>query len=1192
MKQMSVSQGSLAKAVLEPAELMEGNAHQAMAFTDSLAYCTSFQRTGVVLCWWVIAGWKDPVLDDITQRVCEEWTQKRSRQAHRDRARSRGSTFPIREGELHEMVESFQSLSLASAVTCAQLARFWVDCWVFLIVRSLNVLSGAVAGPFPGRWTQMERSAVNSIRASVRRKRGTDELRPAMTLEAWQKEMSGRQIGYNGEEISICHKLSWDQVIPALPPEAHGGCISALDWVGPQTQRFLLNPELLLKEHHEVELPRMPGRVHVEEGDKLRIAQELVKRGVCRWIPLESVYRVGTTPVLNGLFGVEKPTKLADGRVILRCIMNLTGSNATQWQLEGGTRSLPNITAWQSVALSDLEELTMFQSDMCSAFYLFRLPVCWLRHLAFNVIFPSCIVGGPENCEMALACQVLPMGWLSSVSIMQEISEKLLKHVAVGPFNQISRGSPLPCWFSDILLEADKTEAYWWHVYLDNFCAGERTSPSKPAEKGRLCHEAAEKAWMQAGVLSSEKKRVSASKRVLELGAEIDGEAQTLGVGCEKLLDTILCTLWLVGQPFINRKHLQIVAGRWVFFLQFRRPGMSFLQKTWAFTGGSQRITAKLREEVRKELLFLVSAAPLFHCFLGAGICKQIVATDASEKGGAVGFAEELSAEGHDFLQACRKKERLQNAMTIPVLVLSLFNGIGGAFRAYDILGVQPLHRIAAELDDGANRITSRRWPGTLIVKDVKLINEAMVKEWSRTYTDISEIHLWGGFPCTDLSAVKVGRWNLLGSQSSLFWEIPRISKLLREHFGEAVLLKEVLENVASMDKSAAEEITEAVGHVPYKLDCVQAVPMRRPRFAWTTETLEALAPDVKVILRGYFKEVEAYCEYPDLSQWLTPGYDWKGYADGSVLPTCLKSIPRDFPPPRPAGLQKCDPACRQRWTEDQYRYPPYQYQDQYLITSSSTWRLVNAREKEILLGYGAEHTKIAWSASKQKQNPIGFSDAQNSYLGDSFSIYSFVLLALACCRNFVPQMPYGFLCKRMGTAPGFCAHFRSIVPLCRHLAYGSSPLQQDLIDLGMDLLNRMLLRRVNHTGSDIRVVSGEIMNAKSYPRQSVSAAWWHWKDGFNQRWQKKAHINVLELESILWGVKYQLERFKVVNARIFQLSDSYVCISVVGKGRSSSAQLQRVLSKLNAHLLAHGLQLIMGHIESTENPTDFGSRR
>ena len=82
-------------------------------------------------------------------------------------------------------------------------------------------------------------------------------------------------------------------------------------------------------------------------------------------------------------------------------------------------------------------------------------------------------MGGPENCEMALACQVLPMGWLSSVSIMQEISEKLLKHVAVGPFNQISRGSPLPCWFSDILLEADKNRSLLVACVLGQFlCRG------------------------------------------------------------------------------------------------------------------------------------------------------------------------------------------------------------------------------------------------------------------------------------------------------------------------------------------------------------------------------------------------------------------------------------------------------------------------------------------------------------------------------------------------------------------------------------------------------------------------------------------------------------------------------------------------------------------------------------------------
>ena len=83
----------------------------------------------------------------------------------------------------------------------------------------------------------------------------------------------------------------------------------------------------------------------------------------------------------------------------------------------------------------------------------------------------------------------------------------------------------------------------------------------------------------------------------------------------------------------------------------------------------------------------------------------------------------------------------------------------------------------------------------------------------------------------------------------------------------------------------------------------------------------------------------------------------------------------------------------------------------------------------------------------------------------------------------------------------------------------------------------------------------------------------------------------MLELEAILWGIRFQLDKFKLSNARIFQLSDSYVCTSVVSKGRSSSAQLQRVLNKINATLLAHGLFIVMAHIESSDNPTDAMSR-
>ena len=116
-------------------------------------------------------------------------------------------------------------------------------------------------------------------------------------------------------------------------------------------------------------------------------------------------------------------------------------------------------------------------------------------------------------------------------------------------------------------------------------------------------------------------------------------------------------------------------------------------------------------------------------------------------------------------------------------------------------------------------------------------------------------------------------------------------------------------------------------------------------------------------------------------------------------------------------------------------------------------------------------------------------------------------------------------------------------------------------------------------------------MNSKTFPRQSICSQWWKWNEVFRRRWQKRNHINVLELEALLLGVKYQILQHKATDMRIFQICDSYVAISVVSKGRSSSWRLQRVLNHISALLLAHGLHLILAHVESSDNPTDKGSR-
>ena len=1157
---------------------------------ETIECCTNYRRTGCVLAWWIDVGCSLPGSNSRCMEIFACFSKDATARKRVPPARARGTVFPLREGELSVFREELQSRSFGEAASPAFVELWCEHAWTFLVIVGLNWLAGAVPVPVKGRWSAVEDRAVTSIRKQVANRcvQIIPDLRPSEA--AWQKEMKGKLIGYTGQEISTCEELTWEQVLPSLPPESHGACVDCLDWVSPRTKEFLLNPTKLLKNVDDVDLPRMPGKVHIKECDRLKIAHELVKRGVCDWIPKEKVHKVGNTYVLNGLFGVKKPTTIPDGRPVLRLIMNLTGSNATQLSLEGGCKSLPAITSWQSIVLDGSETLSLYQSDMSCAFYLFKVPDCWKPHLAFNILVDSSEINGVGGECMALCCNVIPTGWLNSVSIMQEISESLLKRGRLKVSNQIAKGKPLPPWFSEILDHAAKDDTAWWHIYLDNFAAGERILPGDAADCGHICHEEAEQAWSNAGVLSSEKKRISGKQVITELGAEVNGELQTLGLGTEKLMGIITSTLWVLKQRFITTKHLQIVSGRWVFALQFRRPAMGFLNIIWKIISGKEKFNPDSKRKLACELVGLICCSPLLCCNLGASIAPRVVATDASEVGGAVSVSKQLTNEGWDFVQAMKKLE-LDDGHSAPILLISLFNGIGGMFRCYDILGIAPAGRISVELDDGANRITSRRWPGTIIIRDVRSITRDTVRDWSRLFLEVTEVHLWGGFPCTDLSAAKYGRQNLLGDQSSLFWEIPRIHKLVKEEFGPKVTVRRVAENVASMDKDATLEISEEMGSSPYLLDSVQAVPMRRPRYAWTTESLENLMPGVETKANHYWTDVWAPAPYPATEAWLTPGYEWKGEQDGYVFPTCMKSIPRRKPPPRPAGLQKCSEETVARWTEDAFRYPPYQYGDGYIITTNSTWRLLNSGEKELLMGYGFKHTALAWSASKIKQNEQGYADARHSYLGDSFSIFSFVILAFACCKKFLPMIPYSHLAARMGVAPGFRAHWRSVCHIGRQLTYGTCELKNEDHRLGLELFNRLLLRRTNHTGSDIRVLSGDLYNPKSFPRQSVESVWWIWDDKFAKKWQHKAHINVLELEAILLGLKHQILNYQAHDQRVFQVSDSYVAISVVSKGRSSSLMLSRVLKTISAHLLAFGLQMILGHIESTDNPTDRGSR-
>lgn len=268
-------------------------------------------------------------------------------------------------------------------------------------------------------------------------------------------------------------------------------------------------------------------------------------------------------------------------------------------------------------------------------------------------------------------------------------------------------------------------------------------------------------------------------------------------------------------------------------------------------------------------------------------------------------------------------------------------------------------------------------------------------------------------------------------------------------------------------------------------------------------------------------------------------------------------------------------------------KYPPYQFRDEFVIWNGNRWRLLTSDERELLHGYGSQHTELCYSASKIKSNYKQYEDERCSLVGDSFSIYSFVYFAAQACRRFLVPQPYSVLVRRMGLAPGFCCQPSVLAPLSRTPCYGAEG--STIEPVGS--LHRCLLRRVNHTGSDIRVSSGVVMNPKAFPRQSVCSEWWKWEHLFAYSWKRKDHINPLELRSIMHAVQWRIRHLGEHDSRVFHIADSYICMSIIGKGRSSSRMLNHILQQLNGWLLTFGVQLLVMHVESTKNPTDESSR-
>ena len=130
-----------------------------------------------------------------------------------------------------------------------------------------------------------------------------------------------------------------------------------------------------------------------------------------------------------------------------------------------------------------------------------------------------------------------------------------------------------------------------------------------------------------------------------------------------------------------------------------------------------------------------------------------------------------------------------------------------------------------------------------------------------------------------------------------------------------------------------------------------------------------------------------------------------------------------------------------------------------------------------------------------------------------------------------------------------------------------------------------------NHTGADVRVISGQILGHRPPNHASVRAFWWQWKHLFSVKWGAHYHINFLEMKMILFSLLWRCRDVRAVRKRWLHLEDSMVSLLILSKGRTSSHLLQPLTNKIGAVQLAMGSYLLHAHVGSDENPTDAASR-
>lgn len=443
------------------------------------------------------------------------------------------------------------------------------------------------------------------------------------------------RFGYDGEPIVVMEDIDAELVVEAWPAVGEAAVQEAVDFVPPELKASLLDPRACLLLLHEWPDRTPVSKVRASDEEWEKVVSAAYARGLMAPVaPSEVFVDAKGSPVLNGAGSVQKIKKV-DGRAkkVQRFISNLVPSNAFQKRLDGDDILLPYLGQITLLEQGEDEVWALDSEDFTSCFNLFKLPPVWRRYMAFGKLVSAKAFNGPADEMVYPSMCVLPMGWISSVAVVQSVVRTLVfKEAEIPVESEVAKTREIPD-------SGDLTV-----IYLDSYDQLRRMDKrcqevlsGTPSER----HQRFLDVCKAKGLPLNEGKRLVTATRGALQGGELDGRKGPYGLAPDKMASILALGGGLLGSDEWTEWMLRHFVGKATFGMCFRRPLFS------VFQGVFDEIQSLMQSQSRErpltslvdEVLLVTALVPFMVTNLKARLDDEISVSDASPSGGGATVA-------------------------------------------------------------------------------------------------------------------------------------------------------------------------------------------------------------------------------------------------------------------------------------------------------------------------------------------------------------------------------------------------------------------------------------------------------------------------------------------------------------------------------------------------------------------------